>query len=122
VVETVKRLQSAYGTRPEHLRAAIGPAIGPCCFEVGPEVRQGAQANPWPGLAEAFVAGPTREHMDLFQANQQQLIHAGLKPEHVYSSGLCTFCRADLFYSWRRDKGRTGRMQAAIASTGSQHS
>lgn len=115
VVEAVAAMTARYGARPGDLRAAIGPAIGPCCFEVGHEVVEAARARPWAGVEQAIVPGEPRPHFDLFAANEAQLLEAGLAPDHVFASRVCTHCRDDLFYSWRRDGGVTGRMQAAIA-------
>ena len=114
-VETMGR---RYGAEPARIRAAIGPAIGPCCFEVGHEVVEAAGEAGWSGWEGAVVPKEPRPHFDLFAANESQLIEAGLAPEHVFNSRLCTSCRSDWFYSWRRDQGKTGRLQAAIASAG----
>ena len=89
------------------------PAIGPCCFEVGDEVALQLREA---GLAEAVVPRAPRPHADLFRANMDQLVSAGLARTNVHASGLCTACGADEFYSWRREGGVTGRMQAAIAA------
>jgi hypothetical protein len=115
VVEAVKAMAREYGARPETIRAAIGPAIGPCCFEVGHEVVAAARENAWPGWEHAIVPRTPRPHFDLFAANVAQLEWAGLDPARIFSSGLCTSCRADWFFSWRREGGKTGRLQAAIA-------
>jgi len=94
------------------IRAAIGPTIGPCCFEVGDEVVQAFRNQ---GLDVAIGPQAPRAHVDLFAANATLLVRAGLRPEHVHASRVCTVCdRA--FYSWRRDDATTGRMQAAIAA------
>jgi YfiH family protein len=84
----------------EATSAAIGPGIGPCCFEVGPEVL-GAFADLGGGIAEGRM-------LDLPEVARRQLTRAGI--EQVESAGHCTFCEADLFFSHRRDKGVTGRM------------
>lgn len=101
------------GGDPAEIRAAIGPTIGPCCFEVGDEVVAAFRAL---GLDAAIVPREPRTHVDLFAANAEMLVRAGLKPEHVHVSGLCTACDAGAFYSWRRDDATTGRMQAVIAA------
>jgi polyphenol oxidase len=80
--------------------AAIGPGIGPCCFEVGPEVLE-AFAHLGDGIADGRM-------LDLPEVARRLLARAGV--EEVESAGLCTFCEADLFFSHRRDKGVTGRM------------
>jgi YfiH family protein len=84
----------------EATAAAIGPGIGPCCYEVGPEVL-GAFAD----LGEGIAAG---RMLDLPEVARRLLARAGVGA--VESAGLCTFCEAELFFSHRRDQGRTGRM------------
>ena len=79
--------------------AAIGPGIGPCCYEVGPEVLE-----PFSDLGEGVAAG---RMLDLPEAARRQLARAGV--ERVESAGLCTSCEEELFFSHRRDEGRTGR-------------
>jgi YfiH family protein len=84
--------------------AAIGPGIGPCCYEVGEEV-----LDRFSGLGEGIAAG---RMLDLAEVARRLLAGAGVK--RVESSGLCTSCEAELFFSHRRDRGRTGR-QAGLA-------
>jgi hypothetical protein len=84
----------------EATAAAIGPAIGPCCYEVGPEV-----SDAFAGLGEGIVDGRL---LDLPEVARRLLARAGV--ERVESAGLCTFCEPELFFSHRRDAGRTGRM------------
>jgi copper oxidase (laccase) domain-containing protein len=83
---------------PGPYAAAIGPGIGPCCYEVGDEVRA------------AF--GTTGRHLDLKRVAREQLERAGV--ETIADAGLCTACEAERFFSHRRDRGRTGR-QAGVA-------
>ncbi|HEX3736627.1 MAG TPA: polyphenol oxidase family protein [Solirubrobacterales bacterium] len=80
--------------------AAIGPGIGPCCYEAGPEVT-GAFADLGEGVADGRL-------LDLPEVARRLLARAGV--ERVESAGLCTSCEAELFFSHRRDQGRTGRM------------
>lgn len=84
--------------------AAVGPGIGPCCYEVGGDVL-GAFA----GLGEGVAAGAM---LDLPEVARRLLLEAGVRS--IQSAQLCTGCEAELFFSHRRDKGRTGR-QAGIA-------
>lgn len=102
VVETIERLVSE-GSRRGDLLAAIGPAIGACCFEVGEDV-----AAHFPG--ERIDRAP-RPHVDLIAANRRQLVDAGVA--HIDSLSACTHCDESMFYSFRRDKG-DGRMVSAI--------
>lgn len=113
--EAVRVMAARYGASPEAMVAAIGPAIGPCCFEVGPEV---AEAFAEAGLPEAVVPREPKPHVDLWGANFRRLTEAGLAPDNIHRADACTFCDAAHFFSWRRDAGLTGRMLAAIASPG----
>ncbi len=97
----------ARGSRPEDLVAALGPGIGPCCYEVGDEVREAFS----PSRAAFFRPGPNgRPHLDLRAANAGQLVEAGLLPEAVHHVADCTRCRADLYPSYRRDGRGAGRV------------
>jgi copper oxidase (laccase) domain-containing protein len=90
----------------------VGPAIGPCCYQVGSEVIQAAEA------AYANAAELLRPrtgggyHFDLWEANRRQLVEAGVS--HVAVAGLCTACRTDRFFSHRAEQGQTGRFGALI--------
>lgn len=97
VEKAVAAMRERFGSRPEDLHAAIGPGIGACCYEVGPEV------------AEQFGLGG-RVHLDLPAINRRQLREAGIADARIYSSGLCTMCRAGDFHSFRRDREAAGRM------------
>jgi YfiH family protein len=97
----------AGGSRPADLVAALGPGIGPCCYEVGEELR----AAFGPGGDAFFRPGPgARPHLDVRAANARQLEDAGVRPEQIHHVGDCTSCRRDLYYSYRRDGQDTGRM------------
>ena len=93
----VASMAERFGTRPEDLHAAIGPGIGKCCYEVGPEV------------AVQF-GGQGRGHIDLADANRRQLEESGVTPHRIYASNLCTMCRGEEFDSFRRDQKAAGRM------------
>jgi YfiH family protein len=95
------------GSRPEDLVAALGPGIGPCCYEVGDEV----YAAFGPSGAAFFRPGPSgRLHLDVRAANARQLVDAGLRPEALHHVADCTRCHPDLYHSYRRDGQRSGRM------------
>jgi YfiH family protein len=106
VAKNVIDRMAELGAKPERIRVALGPSIGPCCFEVGPEVVaefRGAFGE-LPGLV---VAGPKKDHVDLRVAMRAQLEHAGVRAEHIDSAPPCTRCEADRFFSYRRD-GKEG--------------
>ncbi len=98
------------GSRPEDLRCAIGPAVGPCCYEVDEPVRRAL--GEWFG---AFRPGrPGRWQLDLRGVGRAQLIAAGVLPEHVGVCTACTACEPQWFYSYRRE-GRTGQLWALVS-------
>jgi YfiH family protein len=98
---TVHKMVAEYSSDPMNLRAAIGPAIGGCCYEVGPEVAHHFGIE---------VSHPV--HIDLASINEEQLREAGVTD--VWKSRDCTFCGADRFYSFRREREQAGRMLSFI--------
>ncbi len=108
----VEALSREVGAQPGDLLAAIGPAIGPCCYQVSQEVAQAFRDDLGAGIAVARPAGP---HVDLWLANEVVLRQAGLEPERIEVLGRCTACEPDAFFSHRRDHGRTGRQVGFIA-------
>ena len=97
----------ARGSRPEDLVAALGPAVGACCYEVGEELREAFG----PSGAASFRAGPRgRPHLDVRAANERQLLGAGLRAAALHHVADCTRCRGDLYHSYRRDGRAAGRM------------
>lgn len=105
--KTVCAMGEAFGSRPEEILAGLGPAIGPCCFEVGADVIEalrGAVADV-DALLSASPSGTA--HLDLWRANTVQLQAVGVT--HIETAGICTSCHVDAFYSHRREAGRTGR-------------
>jgi YfiH family protein len=121
VEHTMERMNAEYGTRAEDLRAAIGPAAGACCYEVGAEVIEAFRSN----FSDAdSLFQPTREGhalIDLQRANRNQLVQAGVHADHVHLAPFCTMCRTDLFFSYRREKsllGRVGRLMSVIGKAG----
>jgi YfiH family protein len=100
-VEVVKAME-ALGAAAANIRVVLGPSIGPCCFEVGPEVVEEfrTKLGELPGLV---VAGPNKEHIDLRVANRAQLEKAGVAAAHIDSEPPCTQCNPERFFSYRRD-------------------
>jgi YfiH family protein len=127
-----------FGSRPQDLKAAIGPGIQGCCYEVGDEVRinfesqfeYGAKlfrevkdSDPvrekYPLLfltarAPGHSELPTRIFLDLVEANRRQLLAGGVPKKNIEASPFCTNCNPDSFFSYRAEKGKTGRMMAAV--------
>lgn len=113
-VKTVKQMGKAYGTKPGDCLVGIGPSIGPECFEVGPEVVEEFRNafDNWAEFTEPFGAGKFK--IDLWKANKLMLMKLGIPEENISVSGLCTKCNEDMFFSYRRDNGRTGSLSAII--------
>ena len=102
------------GARPERLLAALGPSIGPCCYEVDkPVIAQldRAFAGRWGAWVKSIGAG--KWMLDLWAANEEQLRGAGLRGDRIFNPRLCTACRTDLFFSYRR--GHHGRLVSIAA-------
>lgn len=135
VAKTVGRMQMEFGTRAKDLLAALGPAIGTCCYEVGTEVAsafasQFAQAAEWFNeprtgdepdplqwmnrMPPGHQPPPKKVRLDLRKTNRAQLLEAGLPAENIFVSELCTACRTDLFFSYRKESARSGRLMSAI--------
>lgn len=104
------------GTSPQDLSAAIGPSIGPCCYEVGDELVDAFNAHGWSeeDRARWFSRRGERLYLDVWQANADQLVKAGVPPARVHVSRLCTACHLDWFYSYRREGAGTGRLAGFI--------
>jgi YfiH family protein len=121
-MRTVEAMRARYGTRPADLVAALAPAIGDCCYTVSEEVLDRFRQLPEAWESVRFVARPEDEpgnagpgvYLDLWETNRRQLLAAGVRPEHIEVSDLCTGCRTDLFFSHRMEHGRTGRFGVAI--------
>jgi len=107
----IERMQ-ALGARPDRIRVALGPSIGPCCFEVGPEVVAAFRdaLGEVPGLV---VAGPRKDHLDLRIASRTVLERAGVAPQHIDDRPPCTRCEPERFFSYRRD-GKDGGIHMAF--------
>lgn len=110
---TVEAMQRNYGSRAEYIHAAIGPSIGACCYEVDERVAGPMRALDGEGRALAPAEGG-KSMLDLKEMNRQLMIKAGILPQHIEISRLCTSCRTDVFYSHRKESGRTGRMAGWI--------
>jgi polyphenol oxidase len=132
VIATVEEMCAQFGCQPANIRASIAPSIGVCCYEVSEQVRQLFSGE------QAFDDMPVRSHLrgfvresatftqvqlpdrtslrlDLCTTNRQQLLMAGLQPEHIEIADICTSCHTELFFSYRRENGITGRFAVIIA-------
>jgi len=108
----IESMKLEFGSDPKDLTAAIGPGIGQCCFEVGPEVRDRFVVQF--SYAHELFTPHDKPRLDLVAANRRQLVTAGLDLKSIFSIDLCTSCRTDLFFSYRAEHGKTGRMMSVI--------
>ena len=113
----VAALESEFGCRPADLVAAIGPCLGPCCGEMGAEVvemfRQAGHKDD--AIGRWFQPGPSgKPYFDLWRANREQLEAAGLRPDRIFSAGLCSRSHPEVFHSYRAQGSQAGRMLGII--------
>lgn len=112
VQRAARTMMEAFESAPADILAGIGPGIGPCCYEVGTEVVSLFQNSS--DIPQEFIQKREgRTYLDLSRAAQLELIQVGIPPENIEAIPLCTACRQDLFFSYRRD-GETGRQVSFI--------
>lgn len=141
VEKGVGEMHRFFGSRARDLKAAIGPCVHGCCYEVGEEVRQKFESQfayaeklfrvveesdpvreKYPMLfltarAPGHSELPKKIFLDLVEANRQQLVAVGVPAKSIEASPLCTNCRTDLLFSYRAEKGKTGRMMGVVGFT-----
>ena len=116
---TLAKMHAAYGTQAKDVLVAIGPAIGSCCFEVGQDVIDAFSSLFLPDEMKTLAKekGDGKYLFDLPTVHKKLLLRAGVTEDHIESSGLCTYCHNDLFYSYRKathEGIRTGRHMAVM--------
>ena len=113
---TVEKMGELYGSRPEDILAGISPSIGPCCFEVGEDVSGVFEALFSEHLDEVVLPSPKegKSQVNLWKAITYSLLDAGLKPENITVTDLCTKCQEEYFYSHRRMGNDRGTMAAFL--------
>lgn len=105
----VAMMREKYGADPKNMLAAIGPCIRKCCYEVGEDVFDGFSDSRF------FTEKKDGKYMlDLGFANREVLKDTGLLPQNIFDSGECTFCKSDIYYSYRATNGRRGNLAAMI--------
>jgi polyphenol oxidase len=117
VIAAVQALQTRFGVRPELLLAAVGPCIGPCCYEVSESTKQTFRdAGHHPDILDSWFAprGGGKYHLDLWRATRDQLEGAGVQPSNIHVSELCTKTHAGLMHSYRVAGTDAGRMIGVI--------
>lgn len=116
-VRTVRAMVDHFGCQPKDIIAGIGPSIGPCCYEVGPEVvgKMRETMGTLDGLTKASTS-PDRFYLDLWEVNRRQLREASIQEQNIEVAQVCSRCNSDLFFSERSCRG-TGRFGAGIMLT-----
>ncbi len=115
--EVVCAMRDEFCVKPRDMIAAIGPSIGPCCYEVGEEVhKKFILAGHTKAALEKWFSQKrdSRCHLDLWQANRDQLMFSGMSDDRIHTAGLCTSERTDLFYSHRQESNTAERFAAVI--------
>ncbi len=109
----IKKMQSLYGSDPSNIKAAIGPAISVCCYEVDKPCADNFLAlDELDSTKFVFPKGNGKFMIDLLETNRQILVHAGVKNENITVSDVCTNCNNELLWSHRATKGHRGTMSA----------
>jgi YfiH family protein len=114
--EAIRGMWELYGSPADAVVAALGPSIGTCHYEVGPDVEAAFRDAGWPErmLDRWFTRDHGALRLDVAAAVADQLRGAGVTRESVHVSGLCTACHPESFYSYRRDGAGTGRLVGFI--------
>ena len=110
----VEHLREISGVGPAELEVALGPSIGPCCYEVGTDVSL-PMLQGWKAMAgRTLLSRNGKTFLDLRELNRLQLEEAGIAPEKIYRVGPCTSCAPEDFFSYRRQRGKTGHQMSFI--------
>lgn len=118
--EAVRTLHREWHVAPGTIVAVVGPSIGPCCYQVGPDVAAAFAAAGWDERSCARWFRPDVEdrlRLDLWTAAVDQFVAEGVPAGAVHASGLCTACHLDAFYSYRVEGPRAGRLFGLIRAT-----
>ena len=113
--KTVKALREHFGCLPQNIMVGLGPSIGPCCYQVGHEVI--SEVEHVFGTKQECIRNESADgkgYFDLWTANLRQLVRAGIPDKNIEIAKICTCHHPDLFYSYRHEKGITGRFGAGI--------
>jgi YfiH family protein len=112
---TITAMERAFASLPRDIVVGMGPSIGPCCYRVGPEVV--ARVEETFGTKRGYIAnesGDGKGYFDLWMANLEHLLHAGIQRENIEMAKICTCHSPDLFFSYRHQRGSTGRFGVGI--------
>jgi len=115
IQKSISIMNEVFGCDPSDILVGVGPSIGPCCYEVKEDVISIFQKE-FPQQAQHFFVpkGNERIHLDMWTALRYQILGSGIRPDHIEESGICTACHLDEFYSYRAERGKTGRFAGLL--------
>lgn len=114
--KTVEKMAKEFGSDPKNIKAAIGPSIGKCCYEVDDAVANPLKEIKYLNLEKVLFSKTNGKfQLDLREANRQILLKAGVKNENICVSDLCTCCHSEYFHSHRATMGNRGNLAAIVA-------
>lgn len=109
----IEKMVKEFGSKVEDIMVAIGPSIGICCYEIGEDVEK-LFVEKYPKVEDIIIKKDGKMYLDLWKVNRVNLINLGVREENIYNSHICTSCRTDRLYSYRKEKGTKNRMVAGI--------
>ncbi len=112
--KTLRCMQVEYGTSADQVQVFIGPGIGPCCFVIQPELKKKVETefSSWHDIMTVDAEGKVT--WNLPETNRRMLITEGVRPDNITMCEVCTACNPQIFFSYRREQGDTGRMGALL--------
>ena len=117
--KTIQKMSQNFHTNPQDLLVAISPSIGPCCYRIGKDTLKQLVTS-FPANWKNFVIFKPdgSAHLDLWKLNRYQLLKMGVKHTNIEIARICTACHTDLFYSHRKERGKTGRCGMIVSIKG----
>ena len=109
----VENMIKYFDSKINDIKIGIGPSIGPCCYEIGHDL-ESIFRDKYPNNPNIISEKNDKIFLDLWEVNKINLLNLGINEKNIYSSGICTSCNVDKFYSYRKEKGTKNRMIAAI--------
>ena len=106
LAKTIRLMCKEFKGRPEYLQVAFGPAIRSCCYEVGSEFKH--------FFSGGLIERDGRYYLDLLGINKRQILDSGVKEANIFDSGICTFCKNEDFFSYRKEGKSCGRIMSVI--------
>jgi YfiH family protein len=108
ILKTVKKMKKSFGVKPDNVIVIMSPSIGPCCYEIGSGLYKKLKKQKI--FSNIFVRRKNRIFMDLQKANENMLLSAGVRKKNIFLNRVCTKCNNDLFFSYRAEGKKAGRM------------